>query len=100
VFFLDFYLYRTYQELTSRSGVRDRGGPWLVIPMGQKVQFLGRYPFFRAEKVKKTPVLVYSELLLCLDCGKAEFTVPKDQWALLTKTDGTAECGLCMSSKI
>jgi hypothetical protein len=41
--------------------------------------------------VKKSPVLVYPELLLCLDCGKAEFTVPKDQLALLAKTDATAE---------
>jgi hypothetical protein len=37
--------------------------------------------------VKKSPVLVYPELLLCLDCGKAEFTVPKDQLSLLAQTD-------------
>jgi len=37
--------------------------------------------------VKKTPVLVYPELLVCLQCGKAEFTVPKDELALLARSD-------------
>lgn len=37
--------------------------------------------------VKKSPVLVYPELTVCLDCGKAEFTVPKDELALLAKSD-------------
>ena len=39
--------------------------------------------------VKKSPVLVYPELLVCLNCGKAEFTVPKDELALLAKSDAT-----------
>jgi hypothetical protein len=36
---------------------------------------------------KKSPVLVYPELLVCLNCGKAEFTVPKGELALLAKSD-------------
>jgi hypothetical protein len=47
------------------------------------------FPGFK--NVKKRPVLVYPELLLCLDCGKAEFTVPKDELALLAKTVVTSE---------
>jgi hypothetical protein len=39
--------------------------------------------------VKKSPVLVYPELLVCLNCGKAEFTVPKEELALLAKSDAT-----------
>jgi hypothetical protein len=39
--------------------------------------------------VNKSPVLVYPELLVCLNCGKAEFTVPKDELALLAKSDAT-----------
>jgi hypothetical protein len=31
----------------------------------------------------KAPVLVYPELLICLNCGKAEFTVPKEELELL-----------------
>jgi hypothetical protein len=38
---------------------------------------------------KKSPVLVYPELLVCLNCGKAEFTVPKDELALLAQSDTT-----------
>jgi hypothetical protein len=39
--------------------------------------------------VKKSAVLVYPELLVCLNCGKAEFTVPKDELALLAQSDAT-----------
>jgi hypothetical protein len=34
--------------------------------------------------VKNSPVLVYPELLVCLNCGKTEFTVPKAELDLLT----------------
>ena len=27
----------------------------------------------------KKPVLVFPEILVCLNCGKAEFTVPEDE---------------------
>ena len=39
--------------------------------------------------IKKNPVLVFPELLVCLDCGKAEFSVPKDELARLAKGDAT-----------
>jgi len=39
--------------------------------------------------VRKSPILVYPELLVCLNCGKAEFTVSKDELALLAKSDAT-----------
>jgi hypothetical protein len=35
--------------------------------------------FPRSRDVKRSPVLVYPELLVCLNCGKSEFTVPKDE---------------------
>jgi hypothetical protein len=47
--------------------------------------------FPRLEDVTKSPVLVFPELLVCLDCGKTEFTVPRDELALLAKTDATTE---------
>ena len=33
--------------------------------------------------VNKRPVVVFPELLVCLNCGKAEFTVPKEELDLL-----------------
>jgi hypothetical protein len=33
----------------------------------------------------KKPVLVFPEILICLNCGKAEFTVPEDELNLLSK---------------
>jgi hypothetical protein len=45
------------------------------------------------KNVNKRPVLVYPELFLCLDCGNAQFTVPKDELALLAETDATTEPG-------
>jgi hypothetical protein len=40
--------------------------------------------FPRLTDVKKSPVLVYPELLVCLNCGKTEFTVPKAELDYLT----------------
>jgi hypothetical protein len=37
--------------------------------------------------VKRSPVLVYPELLVCRNCGKSEFTVPKDELKLLAAID-------------
>ena len=45
--------------------------------------------FSGLRNIKKSPVLVYPDLLVCLDCDKAEFTVAKDELALLAKTDAT-----------
>ena len=45
--------------------------------------------FPELRNVNKSPVLFYPELLVCLNCGKAEFTVPKDQLVLLAKRDTT-----------
>ncbi len=36
--------------------------------------------------IKNSPILLYPELLVCLECGKAEFAVPKDQLALLARS--------------
>jgi hypothetical protein len=41
--------------------------------------------FPELRNVNNSPVLLYPELLVCLNCGKAEFTVPKDQLVLLAK---------------
>ena len=35
----------------------------------------------------KSPVLVFPELLVCLDCGKTEFAVPKAELDILTDRD-------------
>ena len=44
------------------------------------------------KNINTAPVLVYPELLVCLDCGTAEFTLPVTELALLAKSD-TAENG-------
>ena len=36
--------------------------------------------------VNKRPVLVFPELVVCLNCGKAEFTIPKDELTLLAES--------------
>ncbi len=40
----------------------------------------------------KRPVLVFPELLVCLDCGRTEFMVPKAELDILTDRD-TAKLG-------
>jgi hypothetical protein len=37
----------------------------------------------------KSPVLVFPELVVCLDCGKTEFMVPKAELDILTNSDTT-----------
>ena len=39
--------------------------------------------------VEKSPVLVYPELLVCLNRGKAEFTVPKEELVLFAASDAS-----------
>lgn len=39
--------------------------------------------------VHMLPVLVFPELLVCLNCGKTEFTIPEDELELLLQTDVT-----------
>lgn len=39
--------------------------------------------------VNKRPVVVFPELVVCLNCGKAEFTIPKAESNLLAKSDAT-----------
>jgi hypothetical protein len=43
--------------------------------------------FSRLKGIDKRPVVVFAELLVCLNCGKAEFFVPEDKLALLAKSD-------------
>jgi hypothetical protein len=43
--------------------------------------------FSRLKDINKRPVVVFAELLVCLNCGKAEFFVPEDKLALLAKSD-------------
>jgi hypothetical protein len=42
------------------------------------------------KNVDKPSVLVYSELIVCLNCGKAEFVVPKAELRLLPERNVTA----------
>ena len=36
--------------------------------------------------LNKRPVVVFPDLVICLRCGKAEFTVPKEELDLLAKS--------------
>ena len=49
--------------------------------------------------VHKLPVLVFPELVVCLNCGKTEFTIPKDEIELLVQTDVT-QASLSPSPKL
>lgn len=40
--------------------------------------------------LSKPHVWVFPELLVCLNCGKSEFTIPEDQLRLLTKGEAAA----------
>jgi len=42
------------------------------------------------KNIDKPSVLVYSELIVCLDCGRAEFVVPKAELPLLPQRDAFA----------
>jgi hypothetical protein len=39
------------------------------------------------KNVDKRPVLAYPELLVCFNCGKAEFTIPRVEFALLARSE-------------
>lgn len=43
--------------------------------------------FSRLKDIDKRPVVLSAELLVCLNCGKAEFFVPENKLALLAKSD-------------
>jgi hypothetical protein len=43
--------------------------------------------FCSLSNLNKRPVLVFPELLVCLNCGKAEFIIPKDELLLLVRDD-------------
>jgi hypothetical protein len=42
--------------------------------------------FPRLRDADKLPVVLCTELLVCLGCGKAEFVVPENKLALLAKS--------------
>jgi hypothetical protein len=57
----------------------------MVAPMAlMAVQFPG------LKNIGKPVVWVFSELTVCLDCGMAEFTVPKAELRQLAKSDAAA----------
>ena len=39
--------------------------------------------------VRMLPVLVFPELLVCLNCGKTEFTIPEEDLGRLVQSDAT-----------
>ena len=41
--------------------------------------------FPELKDVNKRPILVFPNLVICFDCGKAEFTVPKEELNLLAQ---------------
>jgi hypothetical protein len=43
-----------------------------------------------SNNLDKPHVLVFPELLVCLNCGNAEFVVPESQLRALAKRDATA----------
>jgi len=67
-----------------------RNCSWCVVALQQTkivaLQQLTRCDSAITDSFEKWPVLVYPELLVCLNCGKAEFTLPEDQLALLAKS--------------
>jgi hypothetical protein len=39
------------------------------------------------ENANKRPIVLFPEMVVCQNCGRAEFTVPEDELALLTQHD-------------
>ncbi|MFZ0646296.1 MAG: hypothetical protein WAN72_05915 [Candidatus Acidiferrales bacterium] len=46
--------------------------------------------FLRAENIDKPTVWVFPEVIVCLDCGTAEFAVPEAELRQLEKGDAAA----------
>jgi len=46
--------------------------------------------FLGLKNIDKPVVLVFPELVVCLDCGTAEFAVPEAELRLLAKGDASA----------
>ena len=46
--------------------------------------------FLGLKNIDKPVVWVFTELVVCLDCGNAEFTVPEDGLRFLAKDDAAA----------
>jgi hypothetical protein len=46
-----------------------------------------------SKDINRRPILVFPELLICLDCGIAQFTVPKTALGALAKGDEAAAVG-------
>ena len=41
------------------------------------------------KKAHELPVLVFPELLVCFNCGKTEFTIPREELELLAKKNAS-----------
>ena len=46
--------------------------------------------FLGLKKIDRPVVWVFPELVVCLDCGTAEFAVPESELRLLAKDDAAA----------
>ena len=46
--------------------------------------------FFRLKNIDKPVVWVFPKLVVCLDCGTAEFVLPDAELCLLAKNDAAA----------
>ena len=46
--------------------------------------------FLGLKNIDKPAVLVFPELVVCLDCGATEFAIPEAELRLLTKGDASA----------
>jgi len=44
-----------------------------------------------SKNVNKPTVLIFSKLLVCLDCGSSQFTTPKAELALVATGTATSE---------
>lgn len=51
--------------------------------------------FPRGKNLVKPPVLVFPKVLVCLDCGFSEFTVPKTELLLLREVNARADSAQC-----
>ena len=46
--------------------------------------------FLGLENIDRPTVWVFSKVVICLDCGMAEFSVPKDELRQLQQSDSAA----------
>ena len=80
------------QQLCPREGARPTGMPCKSCGSVNQKKFSAEMGihFPGLENIDKPTVWVFPEVIVCLDCGTAEFAVPETELRQLVKKDAAA----------